>query len=137
LERSGGKNALWKHFGFRQVALGPEPPSGTDAKLDALLNEVALIREENRRPAIQSRTPRIVQSNKEIAFKATVDAFVTLLMKKGINLLGWASNPHDRSLVLYLEKPPTEAEEAILKGAKGDSVDLGIDTLNWSEFGVL
>jgi hypothetical protein len=39
-ERSNGKNALWKHFGFQQTAVPPEPPESSEDKLDLILQEL-------------------------------------------------------------------------------------------------
>jgi hypothetical protein len=44
--RTDGKNALWRHFGFKKLAVGPEPPVGDEDRLSALLNEVAALREQ-------------------------------------------------------------------------------------------
>ena len=40
LEKSKGKNALWKYFGFKQTAEVPKAPHGTDDKLDLLISLV-------------------------------------------------------------------------------------------------
>jgi hypothetical protein len=45
LERSNGQNALWKHFGFKKQAEAPAPPKTNEDKFDAVISELALLRQ--------------------------------------------------------------------------------------------
>jgi hypothetical protein len=47
LARSGGQNALWKHFGFRIAAEPTTPPKDDSEKLDLILSQLSVLMGES------------------------------------------------------------------------------------------